>query len=250
MRRWKNRMTGLPGSREPSDFRRHLPARLAIIVAAAAVLTIGVAAAQSAGWADTSRPGSVADRPEDICPILVGSELPPIELRTPTGAAFDLNAAARAQPTVLIFYRGGWCPFCSRHLAQLQTVQQDLSALGYQILAVSADRPAKLTAPVEEHDLEYQLLSDSTMAAARALGIAFEVPDETVQKYKNDYNIDLEADSGETHHQLPVPAAIVLDREGMVRFIHVDPDYRSRIDPELLLAAARVALEKEKENEQ
>ena len=34
--------------------------------------------------------------------------LPKIEVFSPDGTPFDLNAAVAKQPTILILYRGGW----------------------------------------------------------------------------------------------------------------------------------------------
>ena len=46
--------------------------------------------------------------PKDICPLLVGEEVPAIELQTAEGQSFDLAAALVARPAILVFYRGGW----------------------------------------------------------------------------------------------------------------------------------------------
>jgi peroxiredoxin len=184
----------------------------------------------------------VADKAEDICPILIGQSLPKIVLRTADNAPFDLNAAVAQKPTILIFFRGGWCPYCSLHLGQLQSIESRLVQMGFQIIAVSPDRPGILKAPAEKQELKYRLLSDSEMTAAKALGIAFRVDDTTVTKYKTDYGIDLEADSGQTHHLLPVPSAFVVGRDGVIQFSYVNPNYKVRIDPGVLLEAARVAL--------
>ena len=35
------------------------------------------------------------------------------------GSEFNLNAAVSEQPTVLIYYRGGWCPLCNAHFTRL-----------------------------------------------------------------------------------------------------------------------------------
>ena len=50
----------------------------------------------------------VADSPTGICPILIGSELPPITLQDMAGNDVNLNKAVAAKPTVLIYFRGGW----------------------------------------------------------------------------------------------------------------------------------------------
>jgi peroxiredoxin len=123
----------------------------------------------------------------------------------------------------------------------MQRVDSQLRELGYRIIAISPDRPEKLLDSVEKHGLTYTLLSDHSMKAARAFGIAFRVDDQTLEKYK-EYGIDLEAASGETHHLLPVPAVFVVGTDGLVKFSFANPDYKVRIDPAVLLAAARAAL--------
>ena len=50
----------------------------------------------------------VPPSPQDVCPILTGTTIPAVTLRTADGEAFDLNAAVSQQPSVLVFYRGGW----------------------------------------------------------------------------------------------------------------------------------------------
>ncbi len=174
----------------------------------------------------------------DVTPLPVGAQIPSILLQTVGGEPVDLGAAVRENPSVLIFYRGGWCPYCNLQLGQLQAVEAELQALGYRILAISPDRPEKLRGSVAEHGLTYTLLSDHAMTAARAFGIAFQVDDATLEKYKG-YDIDLEEASGETHHLLPVPAVFIVGTDGLIRFSYANPDYKVRLSTDDLLAAAK-----------
>jgi len=50
----------------------------------------------------------VASSPERICPLLNGAKIPEITVKTTDGTMFDLAAALKTKPTVLVFYRGGW----------------------------------------------------------------------------------------------------------------------------------------------
>jgi peroxiredoxin len=113
--------------------------------------------------------------------------------------------------------------------------------MGYQILAISADRPSKLRESIDKHSLGFTLLSDSSMAATRAFGLAFQLDQETVQKYKK-YDMDLEEASGQKHHQLPVPAFYIVGTDRLVYFAYAHPNHRVRLDPDVLLAAAKAAL--------
>lgn len=129
-------------------------------------------------------------------------------------------------------------------MGQLQTIESQLVELGYQIIAISADRPEKLAESIKRHKLNYRLLSDSKMTAARAFGIAYEVDDKTIERYKR-FNIDLEEASGETHHLLPVPSVFIVSTDGVIRFQYVNPNYKIRLDPEVLYAAAKAALRRD-----
>jgi len=105
-------------------------------------------------------------------------------------------------------------------------------------VALSPDQPARLVDSRRKHDLGYTLLSDSRMDAARAYGVAFQLDGPTVEQYAK-YGIDLEAASGEKHHQLPVPSVFLIDAEGRIAWRYSNPDYKVRPDNATLLRAAR-----------
>ena len=123
-------------------------------------------------------------------------------------------------------------------LGELHTIEAELREMGYQIVAISADRPSKLQESLDKHDLGFQVLSDSTMTAAVQFGLAWRMPDDMVEKYIG-YGIDLEDASGQPHHVLPVPAVFVVGTDGVVRYQYVNPNHRVRLDGSVLLAAAR-----------
>ena len=181
---------------------------------------------------------AVPDDPAKVTPLPVGTTVPTVTVRNPDGTDRRLGPTSFAKPTVLIFYRGGWCPYCNTHLGELKAAEPTLLELGYDLLFLSADRPKLLHSSLKEPDIHYTVLSDARMTAARAYGVAFRVDDASVAKYKS-FGIDLEAASGETHHELPVPAVFIIDRSGVIRFVHANPDYKVRIQPDALLTEAR-----------
>lgn len=200
----------------------------------AALVACVLIAAQPAAAEDAA-----ARRAEDVKPVQTGEIAPDFEARTATGELFTFDADQQEGRTMLIFYRGGWCPYCNRHLQALQDVVPRLRDEGVEVLFLSADRPEILYESLDEPDIQYTLLSDAAMTASRAYGVAFVVDDATVARYK-EYGIDLEAASGYDHHQLPVPAVYVLGTDGRVEFVFTDSDYKKRLEPEKVLAAAGV----------
>jgi len=174
-------------------------------------------------------------------PLKPGDSLPDVPVKTVENRSVPLKQLVAGKPTVLIFYRGGWCPFCTKHLSGLAEIQDDLKAAGFQMLAISMDQPSKLKETPNYDQLDYLLLSDSDATAAEAFGLVFTVPDDLVTKYKNNYKIDLEAASGQTHHKLPHPAVFIVSADGTIQFAYVNEDYKVRLEPNKILAAAKAA---------
>ncbi len=123
--------------------------------------------------------------PEKVQPLAKGVPVPDVTLKTVDGKNFALRAETEAQPTVIIFYRGGWCPYCNAHLADVQKAEKDLLALGYRILAICPDRASALRATMDDDHLTYTLLSDADMQATGAFGLAYGLDDATAEKYKS-----------------------------------------------------------------
>ena len=171
-------------------------------------------------------------KPEDISPLLPGENIPQVKLIGADGQRFDLNAAVLSKPTILVFYRGGWCPYCSKQLSGLQEIEQDLTKMGYQILAVSTDSPENLKQSVTKEKLSYTLLSDADLAASKQFGIAFKSPQA--------YDTFLPQTSGGKNRDklLPVPSIFILNRKGNIRFEYINPNITERLSPALLKAAA------------
>jgi peroxiredoxin len=176
----------------------------------------------------TTLAAPAVDDARQVQPLRPGDDAPAFTVRRPDGSDFDFDSTGRQDPAVLIFYRGGWCPYCNAHLAELRHVVPRLAERGYEVLFLSADRPERLRDSLDVEVPEYTLLSDSRMVAARAYGIAFRVDDETYQRYRS-LGLDLETTSGENHHELPVPAVFVVDRKGVIRYVYANPDYKVRI---------------------
>jgi len=113
-----------------------------------------------------------------------------------------------------------------------------LTKLGFPVVAISADQSSKLQQSLKANNLGYALYSDSSLSAARAFGIAFQLSDDQVQMYL-EYGIDLEAASGRKHHQLPVPSVFLVEAGGTIRWVYSNPDYEIRPDNAAILKAAR-----------
>lgn len=187
----------------------------------------------------------VAPAADQVHPLLIGTPVPDAALRDVDGKSVSLHAAIAGKPTLLVFYRGSWCPFCNLQLSNLRKIQKSLKDLGYQMIAISPDRPENLRKMLDKNSLTYTLLSDSNIEALKAFGIAFHVDAKTTEQYQG-YGIDLDDASGTKNHVLPVPSVFIVDDKGVIQFEYVNPNYKVRVPEDVLLAAAKSVIEQDK----
>ncbi len=180
------------------------------------------------------------DDPSKVKPLTVGTAAPAFTVREADGKPFHFEPGKLARPVMFIFYRGGWCPYCNAHLKDLRSTVPQVAAMGIDVLFLSTDRPEILSGSLKE-PVDYHLLSDNEVNAARAFGVAFRMDDATYAKYKT-YGLDLEESQGAKHHELPVPAVFIVDRFGSIRFAHTNADYTQRLPAQQVLDAARTAM--------
>jgi peroxiredoxin len=174
----------------------------------------------------------IAAQPTDISPLLIGEKIPNIALSDVSGKRVNLLELATQKPSVIIFYRGGWCPYCNLHLAELQAIEPDIIKAGYQIIAISPDSPESMEASISKNKLNYLLLSDNRTEAAKGFGLAFQTPVQSSEKLSK-------ASAGQNTNVLPVPAVFVINPAGEILFEHINPDYKKRLKGSLLLAVLK-----------
>lgn len=178
---------------------------------------------------------TVPSRAADAVPLKAGARVPNSTLKTLEGKDISLLAALEKKPSVVIFYRGGWCPFCNAHLSELAKIESDIRKRGYQIIAISPDLPAELNKTLDKDHLTYKLFSDAKAEAMKAFGVGFRLDDETFTMYRDKYQLDLEKRSGQNHHILPVPSVFVVNEKGQITFAFSNPDYKVRMKAQDLL---------------
>ncbi len=170
----------------------------------------------------------IADAPENISPLLIGEKIPNVQLQDVNDKPIETNVIF-AKKTVLIVYRGGWCPYCNSQLSDMQEIEKQILDLGYQIIAISPDAPKFLKATLEKDKLNYSLYSDSEGKFAQAIGVAFKKDKPKLDKYSE----------GKNPGFLPVPTVYVLNNKREIEFLYINPNYAERLKGNLLLAVLK-----------
>ena len=175
--------------------------------------------------------------PTQVRPLPVGARAPMFEGVAADGKVRSFTPDGFRRPTIVIFYRGGWCPYCNMQLSDLRLVEPKLRERGFEIVFFSTDRPEILYSSLKAADIHYTLLSDSHLEAAKAFHVAYHLDDATIAKQKQ-YGVNLEETTGTTLHELPVPSVFIIDTTGTIRYVYSNPDYKVRLASDALLAAA------------
>ncbi len=181
----------------------------------------------------------VALKPEDISPLLIGENIPPVSVKNPNGEDVDLKQLLKKRKTVLIVYRGGWCPYCNAHLSEVGRMEKDLINLGYQVIAVTPDAPSLLQNTADKTEIKYTLLSDPNCTFIKAMGLAFKAP-------QSDHKFLEPSRENNPEQILPVPSLFIVNRKGEIAFEYINPNFKTRITGYLLLSAAKVVAEQDK----
>lgn len=184
---------------------------------------------------------------EDTTPLKTGDRAPDFTVRTVDNEAFHFDADKLEKPAILISFRGGWCPYCNLHLSELRTVIPELKASGYDVLFLSGDAPAQLYSGLQQETqediagLDYTILSDAGIVAARAFGTAFRTG-KSLNDYLEGKNYEYRDSSIGQHNALSVPYVYVVDVDGNIVYDFVEADYKVRLPADELLAIAKSAL--------
>ena len=170
--------------------------------------------------------------------IKQGMKAPDFSLPGVDGQIVQLSQLLTKGPVVLIFYRGGWCPYCNLALRSYQAILPDIQQAGATLVAVSPQTPDNSLSASEKMELSFPVLSDSGNIVARSYGLVFTVPAE-VQGVQQKMGLDIAKINGSDTWELPIPGSYVIAQDGTVTLSFVDPDYTHRLEPSAILEALR-----------
>jgi peroxiredoxin len=87
-----------------------------------------------------------------------------------------------------------------------------------------------------EKKLPFEILSDPGNRTAEKYGIKHPMPDELIRVYRQ-FGLKVDEHNGDDSWTLPMPARLIIDQGGIVRYVEINPDYTQRPEPEDTLKA-------------
>ncbi len=165
----------------------------------------------------------------------VGQKIDSVEIVDIDGEPYQIRQAWSEKTALIVFYRGGWCPYCNFQLRELAKKHEQLEAAGLQVVAISADTADKAATTLAQFDIPYPILSDPKLIAHEAFNVVLQVDDERLEWYKSK-GLLLKDWSGQEHNKVAVASAFMVDRQGRVLFSHAPTDYATRPSIDQLLS--------------
>lgn len=159
-----------------------------------------------------------------------GDAAPETDLVAVDGATVSFGSLLDDAVTVVVFYRGAWCPYCN---ITLRTYQQQLvPALrerGAQLVAISPQTADGTAQSQTNGALDFPVVSDPGNVLADRFGIVTE-PSAQARDAHTELGFAVSDSNADATARVPFPSVYVIDRAGRIRFADVHVDYTSRTE--------------------
>ena len=154
------------------------------------------------------------------------------------GKLVNLAGLIAKGPLVISFNRGRWCDYCGLELRALARAYPDIVAAGGDAISIVPETAHYARDLQKVRGMPFRVLIDLDLAYALSLGLVFWLGEKLKEMYRG-FGIDLERFQGHGGWFLPIPATLVVGRDGRVKARFVDPDFRHRMNTEDIVRAIR-----------
>ena len=175
---------------------------------------------------------SAQEKPEGL---FINSKAPDFKAVDQTGNSIRLKDMVKNGNVVLFFYRGNWCPYCSRQLKQLQDSLELFVENGVQVVAITPEKPEGISKTIEKSNATFPIIHDEEGKIMKAYDVRFALDEKSVSRYKMS-GIDLAATNGKNGTNLPVPAVYIINKENTIIYRYFNEDYKKRVSVKELLS--------------
>jgi peroxiredoxin len=168
----------------------------------------------------------------------VGEMLPYFSMIDSEGNLVDHASLIAKGAVVISFNRGPWCDYCGLELHALARAYPDIVAAGGDVVSIVPETAHYARNLQRARKVPFRVLTDLDLAYALSLGLVFWIGEQIKEMYRG-FGIDLERFQGNGGWFLPIPATLVVGRDGRVKARFIDPDFRHRMNMEDVLRAIR-----------
>lgn len=165
--------------------------------------------------------------------LQVGDVAIDFTLANASGGQVSLYDQLKNGPVILMWYRGGWCPYCNLTLQHMQNSLPEFKKYGAELLALTPELPDSSISTKEKKDLQFEVLSDINNGVAEAYKVVFKLTDDVADSYEKSFG--LSAYNGNDKGELPLAATYIIGKDKVIKYAFLDSDYRNRAEPKDLV---------------
>jgi peroxiredoxin len=151
--------------------------------------------------------------------LKVGQSLPSFSLKDTEGKTISSEEIGQ-QASLIMFYRGNWCPLCMAQIKEVAAQYRELEARGIKIYMVSPQTERHTKGLAKRFDVNMNFLIDEGNTAADQLQIMAE----------NGLPMGLTALGYDS--DTVMPTVVMIGRDGKIIFADLTDNYRVRPEPE------------------
>ena len=159
--------------------------------------------------------------------LKVGDTAPDFSVKDQEGKTINLKKVLQKGPVIMLFYRGQWCPYCNKQMSRFSDSLFMLTAKGASVLAITPETAENVKKTIEKTKSTFPVVEDQGLAIMKMYKVNFAVDEKTITKYKG-YGIDFDKANGANGANLPVPATYIIGKDGKVKYVFFNTDYRKR----------------------
>jgi peroxiredoxin len=145
-------------------------------------------------------------------------------------------------PLILFFYRGNWCPVCSRYLRSYQDSLRFITDQGVSLVAITPESIENVEVTVKLNSLSFTVIYDCQEKIMKDYDVMFSVTKEYQDRILKSQSTDIARNNGRDAARLPVPATFIINRQGIIVAVQFDPDYHNRASVKWILKNLGAAL--------
>jgi peroxiredoxin len=136
--------------------------------------------------------------------------------------------------TVVMFYRGYWCPYCNKQLKDFEDSLELIKSKGATVIAITPELPTYVLKTINKTKASFSIISDKDQSIMKAYGVAFTLDEQALLRLQR-VGVDLKETNGNNSNMLPVPGVFVVNQQGIIEYVFLDPNYRNRLSVKELL---------------
>jgi peroxiredoxin len=211
--------------------------RIFLLVIAISIMVSGFA--QKINYASSGIETNGSNVPHGL---KVGDRAPDFTGYDQKGKQVELKKLLEQGPMILFFYRGKWCPVCSRYLNNYQDSLKVLTDQGFNVVAITPESIENVEQTVKLHNLTFTVIYDCQEKIMKDYEVMFNVTKAYQDKIQSSFSIDIANNNGRDSARLPVPATYIINKEGIIVAVQFDPDFKNRATVKWMLKNLGLAL--------